>query len=155
MGSISGETLRCAVRAGEIMRRDVEWVREDCPAIAAARVMRDKNVGILPVCDAVGRVVGVITDRDIAVRVCAEDRCATTSVHDVMTRDVVSCTPGQSVAFAEKLMSRHHITRLVVIDHRRLAGLLSLSDVTQYEPAARVGQTLGAIAERKYRPESP
>jgi CBS domain-containing protein len=109
------------------------------------------------VCDARGRVVGVVTDRDLAVRVCAQGGMAEeTLVGSVMTPDVVACRPGHPVGHAERLMSRHHVSRVFVT--RRdgvLVGVLSLSDVAQFERPARVARTLAAIAERKYRPESP
>lgn len=109
------------------------------------------------VADASGRVVGVLTDRDLAIRVCAEDAPAVTRrVGDVMTSGAVSCWVTQSITHAERLMRRHHLTRVVVVDENsRPVGIVSLSDVAQYDAPARVGRTLRAVAERKYAPERP
>lgn len=145
--------MRCA----EIMRRDVEWIREGDSTLAAARKMRDENVGLLPVCDAARRVVGVLTDRDLALRVCAEGRsAAATEARDVMTPQVVACRPGQPVGHAEQLMATHRISRVIVTDRdARLLGVLSLSDIAQYDSAARIARTLGSVTLRKYRSEAP
>ena len=119
--------------------------------------MRDKDVGFLPVCDEAGGVVGVITDRDLVVRVWAEEaRPAATQVGSVMTRGTICCRPTHTLGHAERLMRRHHLTRLLVTDDRaHPVGVVSLSDIAQYERASRVGQTLKTIAERKYAPERP
>lgn len=141
----------------QIMRRNVHAVGERDDVLVAARIMRDNDVGFLPVCDEAGSVIGVLTDRDLALRVCAEDaRAPATPVGSVMTRGVISCRPTHSVAHAERLMRKHHLTRIVVIDERRRpVGIVSLSDVAQYERPSTIGRALRAIAERKYAPERP
>jgi CBS domain-containing protein len=69
----------------------------------------------------------------------------------MMSRDVISCRPTDTVETAEGKMRERRITRLVIIDDdRALAGVLSLSDIAQYDAPGRVGRTLQAIAERKY-----
>ena len=145
------------MRCSEIMKRDVERISENDSVHVAARRMRDHDVGILPVCDVRRRAVGVVTDRDLALRVCAEGRSATTTlVRDVMTPQVVACRPGHPLGHAERLMEQHRISRVFVTDRSaHVVGIVSLSDVVQYERPARVARTLGRIAERKYRPESP
>lgn len=139
----------------EVMRRFVQWISPQESVQAAARKMRDANVGLMPVCDEGSRVIGVVTDRDLAVRACAEDLSPTrTKVSEVMTVDVIACRPGDSIEKAGASMREHHITRVLVTDEDgMLCGLVSLSDLVFYEPSARVGRTLRAIAERKYIPE--
>jgi CBS domain-containing protein len=69
----------------------------------------------------------------------------------MMSRDVISCRPTDTVETADGTMRERRITRLVIIDDdRALAGVLSLSDIAQYDAPGRVGRTLQAIAERKY-----
>ena len=145
------------MRCQQIMKRDVRAVAEIDAALVAARIMREHDVGFLPVCDEAGRVVGVLTDRDLALRVCAEDsRPAATPVGSVMTRGAISCRPMQPVSHAERLMRQHHLTRIMVVDdENRPVGVISLSDIAQYEPASRVGRTLHTVAQRKYAPERP
>ena len=73
-----------------------------------------------------------------------------------MTRGAIACRPTHTVAHAERLMRKHHLTRIIVVDEqRRPIGIVSLSDVAQYERPSRIGQTVRAIAERKYAPERP
>ena len=104
-----------------------------------------------------GRVVGVVTDRDLALRICSEDiRPSTTLLSEVMSSGVISCRPEDPVTRAEALMRKHRITRVVVTRHDgSLAGVLSLSDLVFYEPPARMGRTLRAVAERKYDQGGP
>lgn len=141
----------------QIMKRSVHAVAETDDALAAARIMRDEDVGFLPVCDANGSVVGVVTDRDIAIRLCADDgRASTTLVGALMTRGPVTCEPTQSIAHVERVLQSHRITRIVVADDAgRPLGIVSLSDIAQYDRPSRVGRMIQVVAERKYAPERP
>jgi CBS domain-containing protein len=95
--------------------------------------MRDENIGFLPVCDDKSKVLGTITDRDIAIRVCADDRaCSKTQIADVMTREVIACRPGDDIGRAQQLMSKHHKSRILCTDDSgKLVGVISLSDIAQ------------------------
>jgi len=141
----------------ELMKRNVHVVADIDDALVAARMMRDHDVGFLPVCNEAGCVVGIVTDRDLALRVCAEDlRAVATPVGAVMTHGAISCRPQQTIGHAERLMRRHLVTRILVVDDEaRPIGVVSLSDVAQYERPARVGRTLRAVTVRKYAPERP
>lgn len=139
------------MRCEEIMKRHVHRLRPADTLRTAAQKMREHGVGFLPVCDEGGRVVGVVTDRDLVLRACADERPMTTSVEAVMSTDVVSCRPSHGVRHAEALMREHRKSRIVVVgDHGALEGILSLSDVAQYETRAHTADTLAAISERKY-----
>ena len=106
-----------AVQCQQIMKRNVHAVAELHDAFTAARMMRDHDIGFLPVCDAGGRVVGVLTDRDLAIRLCAEDgHAATTTVAALMTRAAVTCRPTHSIAHVQRLMRKHRLTRILVTD---------------------------------------
>ena len=95
-------------------------------------------------------MVGVITDRDIAIRVIAEGRPGDTRVEDVMTDEVVSCHPSADIKEVERLMRAHQVNRVVVIDDdASLAGVVSLSDLAQIEDARKVGQMFGDISGRE------
>jgi CBS domain-containing protein len=145
--------MRCA----QIMKRDVRTIAPDDDLLTAARAMRDADVGFLPVCDARGVAVGVVTDRDIVVRACAEDtRLASVTVGSVMTRGVTACAPDDPLSKVVAEMRRHHVLRVLVLDARGApVGVISLSDIAQYEMPSRVGRTLQSVAERKYAPERP
>lgn len=140
----------------EVMKRHVQSADPQETVQSAARRMRDTNVGLMPVCDRTGRVIGVVTDRDLALRICAEDvRPSTTEIAEVMTHGAITCGPDEAIQRAEALMRQHRITRVLVTDPAgRLLGVISLSDLVFYEPSARMGRTLRAVAERKYEPES-
>jgi CBS domain-containing protein len=137
----------------EIMKRDVEYVAPADTVQVAARRMREANVGFLPVCDSSRKVLGAITDRDIALRIVADSRPPTTAVGDVMTREVVACRPGDDVRRAEELMGKQHKSRMIVADEEwRLLGVISLSDIAQVEDAPRASQTMKQVTEREARP---
>ena len=141
------------MRCEEIMKRDVQCVQPTDPVQAAARRMRDANIGFLPVCDSSRKVLGAITDRDIALRIVADGRPPTTAIDDVMTREVVACAPGDDVRRAEELMGKQHKSRMIVADEEwRLVGVISLSDIAQVEDASRASQTMKQVTEREARP---
>ncbi len=135
----------------DLMKSEVETFRENDLVTTIARRMRDVNIGFVPICDPDGRPVGTLTDRDIALRVCAEDRPAgATRAADVMTREVITCRETDDLAWAEELMSRHHKSRMMVVDDDgRLQGVISLSDVVDEEDDDRAADTLRHVAERE------
>ncbi len=141
------------MRCDEAMTREVVQLRPLDRIDAAARRMRDENVGFAPVCDDAGRPVGAITDRDIALRVCAEDRRAgRTHVEEVMTREVLLCRGEDDLERAEALMVQRRKARILVVGRDgRLAGVLSLADVLRLDEAPRAVQTVRKVLEREAR----
>ena len=139
------------MRCDEIMKTDPVWVTLRDDAKTAARRMRDEGVGFLPVCDDDRIVTGALTDRDLAIRLVAEGMPASTSVNDVMSREVVACRVSDDIHFAERLMARNQKSRILVLDDAgRLAGVISLSDIAQHERNPdRTARTLREIAERE------
>jgi CBS domain-containing protein len=138
------------MRCEELMTAEVGVVKPGDDVQAAARIMRELNVGFVPVCQRNRTVVGCLTDRDIAIRVVAEGRTCDTKVEDIMTDDVVTCLPGVDLKEVERLMAAHQVNRVVVIDDDgRLAGVISLTDLAQYEDARKVGQVVGDITGRE------
>src|SRR5687767_5004170 len=85
----------------ELMKSEPVCVLPDTAVQTAAQRMSDENIGFLPVCDASGKVLGTLTDRDIAVRVVAKALPATTRVADVMTCEVVACRADEDIQQAE------------------------------------------------------
>lgn len=140
------------MRCEEIMYAEkLETISQDDPVLVAADRMRKKNIGFLPVCDRDGTVVGTLTDRDIAVRLVAEDLPAKTPVRNVMTNDVVACRANDDVHFAEELMAQKHKSRVVCLDAAgRLLGIISLADIARWE-TERAGDTLRRVTEREAR----
>jgi CBS domain-containing protein len=123
------------MRCQDIMSRPVSCVRDTETVQAAARVMEKENVGFLPVCAEPGHVVGVLTDRDIALRVAAPNLvAATTPIGQVMTREVVSCRETDTLEEATRIMARAKKSRILVLGaDGKPAGVLSLADLARVE----------------------
>jgi CBS domain-containing protein len=140
------------MRCEDLMKSEVESFRTSDSVREIARCMRDVNVGFVPICTQDGRPVGTITDRDLAIRVCAEDRAASgVRAGDVMTHETVTCRAADDVAEAEKLMAAHQKSRIMVVnDEGRLVGVISLSDIVEQDERHAV-ETLRRVAERESR----
>ena len=135
-------------RLKEVMTRTVECAKPDDPVQDVAARMKNLDLGSFPVCDDQGRVVGMITDRDLVVRVMAEGRDPWTArVRDVMTREVATADEDGSVASAEKLMKEKQIRGIPVVDRdRRLAGYFSIGRLARTD-AAESREVLKRVTE--------
>ena len=130
-----------------IICKPVRTITPDTPVRAAAVLMGELCIGALPVCIN-GRPVGIVTDRDIAIR-WASRLLSDCPVALIMTRRVVTCLDSQTIEKAAHLMSASRIRRLVVLDHQGMvAGLISLGDIAKDASEELAGQTLGEIVER-------
>lgn len=120
------------MKVKDLMSSQIICISPDESAAAAARLLSRHNVGVLPVCDADRRVLGIVTDRDIVLRcVAADANPQRTMIRDFMTRRVVSLSPESSIEEASALMGREQIRRLPVCSDGKLVGLLSLGDLAQ------------------------
>lgn len=136
----------------EVMRTKVFSVPAEATAQQAAEVMREHGIGFLPVLEA-GKVIGVLTDRDIVVRSTARgDAPDRTRVGAIATPEVIACGPYDSIAQVEHLMEQNMVRRLIVLDdERRPLGVVSLDDLAT-EPGAQ--QEAGDVLEHVVRPDS-
>lgn len=138
------------MRCEEVMKSSVEYLGPEEPVELAAVRMRDCNIGFLPICDASGRVLGAITDRDIAIRLVAEGRPGSLPVRDIMSREVVSCRPEDDLRTAEQIMAKKQKSRMLCVDEQgRLVGVISLSDIAQRDSGAQAWRTLRQVSERE------
>jgi CBS domain-containing protein len=141
------------MRCRDVMNAPVAVCTELLSVQACAEIMRDENLGFMPVLDAAQEVVGVVTDRDLAVRVLAEGLPPTALVGEVMTRDVRICHPGDGLQVAERKMASTMKSRLVVVDaDGRCVGVLSLTDIAQADSRSRAGTVLRAVTRRESVP---
>ena len=114
----------------DIMTEDVVCLSADDSIEYAAQQMCDIDVGIMPVTEG-GKLIGVITDRDICCRVVAAGKDAgQTSVESVMSTEIVSCGPQADISEAVELMSEHQIRRLMIVDDsEQLVGVVAQADI--------------------------
>ena len=135
------------MRIGEIMSRDVEVARPQDSIQDVARRMKEIDAGAIPVCDG-ERLKGMVTDRDIVLRVVSEGRSFDTSAADVMTAEVEYCYEDDDIAEAADRMAELQVRRLAVLDHdQRLVGIVSLGDIAQQGKDKTTGQALEEISE--------
>ncbi|MBI2892351.1 MAG: CBS domain-containing protein [Deltaproteobacteria bacterium] len=141
------------MRCEEIMKTNVECLKQEDNVQLASQRMRDANVGFLPVCDANRKVIGTLTDRDIVLRCCTGDRLpSAVKVSEAMTREVISCRPQDDIHKAEELMAKHHKSRIIVTDDQGIIqGVISLSDIAQREDPKQTGQTMRQVSSREAR----
>ena len=121
------------MKAQDIMSKDPMCVTPDTPLVEAARIMKTENIGVVPVVESTGskRLVGVLTDRDIAIRAVAEGRDgATTSVGHVMSSDVRTSAASDSVEDVMELMGREQVRRIPIVDESgALVGIIAQADI--------------------------
>ena len=116
----------------DIMSVDPNTVTPDTPITEAARIMKDHNVGILPVVESVDslQLVGVVTDRDITMRHVAEGHLSDCPVREAMTERVSTCTANQNVDRVMSLMAEEQVRRIPIVDERgNLVGIVSQADI--------------------------
>lgn len=124
----------------KIMSLEVQCISPDATLLDAARILRDRDIGSLPVCED-DRLVGIVTDRDITVRgiadECPPDR---TSVRDIMTAGIIYVYADQDVAAAASLMEEKQIRRLPVLSRQqRVVGIVALGDIALDDQVADLG----------------
>jgi CBS domain-containing protein len=141
------------MQVSEVMTKDVIVVEADASLQEAAQLMRGLDVGLLPVREG-GRLVGMLSDRDITVRATAEGRApAETRVADVMSRSVVACGEADDVLAAAGSMQTHQLRRLVVVDgFDRIVGIVSLGDLALRSDERLAGRVLERVSEPAAQP---
>jgi CBS domain-containing protein len=114
--------------------------------VEAAQLMREAHIGSLPIVDD-EQLVGMITDRDITTRVVADAADAkTTLVGDVYSRDLISVEPDEDLEEAVRLMARHQVRRLPVVENGRLVGIVAQADIALKENEKKTGELVEAIS---------
>jgi CBS domain-containing protein len=144
--------MAMAMKARDIMTSDPRCVTPDTSLQEAARLMKDEDVGLVPVVERQGsrRLVGLLTDRDITIRVVAEGRDAVgTPVRDVMSADVTSCRVDDSVDEVMRTMGEEQVRRIPIVDERGdLVGIVAQADVVREGPSdSKAERTVEKISQ--------
>lgn len=136
----------------DLMKGDVLCITAQTTVAEAAAIMRDEQIGFLPVCDEARNVIGTLTDRDITVRVVAEYEPTDQSVELFMSTDVVTCRSDDDLAIAQDLMGEMQVSRIVCLDEDgELDGVISLSDIAQVGDGIDATATLRSVTVREAR----
>ena len=136
------------MKVKDIMTASVDSIEASDSIAYAARRMADDDVGVLPVLSS-GDLVGIVTDRDIAVRAAARGLRLSNPVHRIMSEQVATCSPDDDIETALLLMGREQIRRMPVRDETgRVVGIVTLADLADHGPDKReVTDTLADICE--------
>jgi CBS domain-containing protein len=128
----------------ELMTAGVITAEEEAEVGSVARVMRDRSVGSVVICDPEGSPVAMITDRDLTVRIAAEGLDMTERAGKHASRPLISGQPEMELEEAAALMVQHRIRRLPVVDGDELAGIVTLDDIAVRTGNLEVAQRMTA-----------
>jgi CBS domain-containing protein len=132
----------------ELMTVKPRTVKQGDSIVEAAKLMKGEDTGIAPIVDG-ERLVGVVTDRDIAIRVVAEGRDPqSTKVEDIASQNLVTIDPQQELDEALRLMAQHQVRRLPVVEEDgKLVGIVAQADVARYASPDQTGEVVEEISE--------
>ena len=133
----------------DIMTQKVIPINASETVEVAARYLARYNIGALPVCDAAGKLCGMITDRDLVIRcMAAAKNPAVTTVREVMTGQVISVKPDMNASVAAHLMGAQQVRRLPVVENGKLCAMFSLGDLARTEDGVMdAADALGDISQ--------
>ncbi len=140
------------MKVKDLMTKDVATLNAEDSVEQAAKIMKEHNIGSVPVCDG-ENVIGIITDRDIALRSVAEgENVKNQKVREVMSSNPVLANPDMDVHDAARIMSERQIRRLPVVDKSNIVGIVSLGDLAvEQQLKDNAEEALSEISE----PSSP
>ncbi len=146
------------MKVKDLMSTNITCARENTPVLQIAAHMKKDNVGSIPVCDDAGHLKGIVTDRDIVLRVMANSNAVGTgsgksynvsdmTSKDIMTTEPVTVSPDTDIHHAALMFSSYQIRRLPVVETSKLVGMLSLGDIaTKPVYIDEAGDALSAIS---------
>jgi CBS domain-containing protein len=139
--------VKARIRCRDIMTSSVTTATREHTLQDAARLMRDGDMGSVPVVED-GKLTGIVTDRDIVVRAIAEGKDISASVAEAMTTDIFSVRPDDFAFEAVRLMGDKQVRRIPVVDEDgKLAGIISMADVAlEMEDEKEIAETLEEIS---------
>lgn len=136
----------------DVMTKDPVCATPDDNVESVARLMKENDIGPVPIVEGAAskKLIGIVTDRDLALKVVAEGRDpSTTRVRDVMTEDVVTCRVDDEVEDIMRAMSRHQLRRILVVDENdKLIGIIAQADIaTRMNEPEKTGEVVKEISE--------
>jgi len=139
-------------RCRDIMTKDPAFCQAKDPVAIAGKLMQKHDIGVLPVVENLRtmKLAGIVTDRDLAMRVLAEGRDPhTTTIDEIMSHPVVTCSPDDDLDVALNLMERHQLKRIPAVDKfARVVGMISQADIARWIPdAAKIAEMVTCIAQ--------
>jgi CBS domain-containing protein len=136
-----------ATHVADVMTSTVRTAHPSQSLAEAAEMMKGDDVGSVPVVDG-GRLIGIVTDRDIVTRAVAERRDPqAVTVDEIASREMITVQPDQDLDEALRLMAAHQVRRLPVVDGGQLVGMLSQADVALEAKEKKVGETVEEISK--------
>jgi CBS domain-containing protein len=130
----------------DVMTSNPTTVERSTSVLEAAKVMTGEDVGPLPVIEG-GRLVGIVTDRDIVTRVLAEERDPqSTTVGDICSSDLITVTPEDDLDHALRKMASAQVRRLPVVEGDRIIGIVAQADVARLAPEQQTGEIVEEIS---------
>jgi CBS domain-containing protein len=136
------------MKVKEAMHKGVDWVGPDTPIAELAKLMRDRDIGALPIGEN-DKLIGMVTDRDIICKGLANGKldCRTATARDVMTPGIHCCREDDDLAKAVRHMEGLKVRRLPVINKgKRMVGILSLGDVSHSAPGDLLSECIKSVS---------
>ena len=136
------------MKVKEVMHKGVEWVGPDTPLIEIAKLMRQHDIGAVPIGEG-DKLIGMVTDRDIVCKGLAQDKfdARRATARDVMTASIHCCREDEDLAKAVRHMEELKVCRLPVINkNKRMIGMLGLGDVGQAAPVELLSECVRSVS---------
>ena len=131
----------------ELMTPNPRTIETDRPIMEAAKLMRDGDIGMVPIIEG-DKLIGTITDRDIAIKVVADGKDpSTTTVREIASTNLVTIDPQQDLDEALRLMAKHQVRRLPVVEEDgKLIGVVAQADVARHSSDKKTGELVEEIS---------
>jgi CBS domain-containing protein len=135
------------MKVKDAMHKGAQWVEPTTPVSEIAKLMQKLDVGAIPIGEN-DRLVGMVTDRDIACRGVADSKdCSTLTARDIMSKGIIYCSEAEDLADALRIMEQKKIRRLPVLnENKRMVGMLSLGDISHAASHELAGEVMAAVS---------
>lgn len=145
------------MRAKDCMSENTVCTSPNTNICDVAKLMGDKQIGCVPICENTGKIIGIVTDRDLILRGVACDKDAkSTPVSDIMTKEVIRTSPDTDIAEVAEIMAKNQIRRIPVVIDEKVVGIVSLANLAYSNDLTNenLGGTLDSICHSKGKHEA-